>query len=102
MFSIMGRGGVVLDAPVIAAMKLNPAMLSNGKSVGDILAGVIEFLARDEIHRGRGRQRARRVDRDLGADHADHEVRDSRSLSSSATRASFKKEGALVCMMTRS
>ncbi len=42
---------------------------------GHVLAGVVELLAADEVDGLARAQRAARIDRGLGADHADHHIR---------------------------
>ena len=49
-------------------------MSAHGSSVGDLLDGEIELVARDEIDQRRGVQAACRVDGDFGADQADFQV----------------------------
>ena len=44
-------------------------------ALGDFLDGEIEFVAGDEIDRGRTLQARLRLDRDLGADEADFQPR---------------------------
>ncbi len=66
--------GVVLDAP-FAVLKAQAGDAVQRASLGHFLAGEVEFLARDEIDRGGGGERAGRVDCNLGSDHADQQVR---------------------------
>ena len=67
-----GPRRIVLQTPV-RAPEAQACDAVEGKAVGHVLAGVVEFLARDEVDGFRGGERARRIDRHLGPHHADLE-----------------------------
>ena len=53
----------------------DPAHFRQWFAFGDFLDGVIELTPGDKIERARGEYAALRIDRDVRADHADHELR---------------------------
>jgi hypothetical protein len=100
MFSIIARGGLLHDA---AGEAIADALdVFRAAAFGDFLAGVVEFLACDEIDRGGGGQRAGRIHRNLGAPTRPIITFGLRPFSSSANFASVGNDGVLVWMITRS
>ncbi len=55
--------------------QLRPVISANGFPFGHVEAGVVEFVAADEIDSRRRLERFRRQNRDMGSDHADLRVR---------------------------
>ena len=79
-----------------------PSMSVHGPALGDFLDGEVELVAGDEIDHRRALAGCRRLDRHLGADQADLEIRDSRPSAPRRVFTSEAKDGVEVWSTTRS